>query len=108
METEYDEIVKNLNDKVSMLTKNETKIDKPISTYNINSSSIYYGLVPVITYICLYLIRPDFAMVTDTGIDGQLYLEKKLSHKKLLIATLIITLVIWVSYFAYQYKQKGN
>lgn len=107
MET-YNDIVKNLNDRVTMLSKNEISIDKPSPNYNINFSAIYYGLVPILTYISLYLIKPDFVIITDTGFDGQLYLEKKLSHKKLFIATLIITFVIWVSYFAYQYKQKIN
>jgi len=108
METEYDEIVKNLNKKVSMLYKTETTIDNLIPAYNINTTAIYYGLVPVLTYMSLYLIKPKFAMITETGFDGQIYLDNKISHKKLLIATLIVTLLIWISYFAYQYKQKNH
>ena len=106
--SEYDEMLKNLNVRVSSLSKLETSLDIPKLSYNINMINISYGLIPLFVYMTLYLIKPNFAMINDVGIDGQLFLEKKLSHKKLFIATIIITLLIWISYFAYKYKKVSS
>lgn len=103
---EYDEIVKNLNEKVSKLSKEDISIEQSLTSYNINKNPIYYGVIPVIAYLTLYLTKPEFVMSTDTVFKDEVYLEKKISHKKILTATLIITLSIYFSYFAYQYKKQ--
>lgn len=103
---QYDDMLKNLNERVSSLSKPETNFDNVRLSYNLNLSSIYYGLVPLLVYTSLYLIKPEFVKISDVGSNGQILLEKKLSHKKILIATIISTIFIWVSYFAYQYKNK--
>jgi len=103
---EYEELLKNLNEKVSKISKSDTEVYKQLPAYDINKTAIYHSLVPLLTYIALYLIKPEFCMISEKGSNGEIYLDKKIRHKKLLIPTLIITIIVWISYFVFQYKKK--
>ena len=102
---EYDDIVKSINEKVNNISGEDINIAEKLSIFNINRSYVYCGLFVVLTYLTLYLIKPEFVTTTDTVFDGEIYLEKKISHKKIITISLIITLLIYVSYFAYKYKK---
>lgn len=103
---DYDKILQDLNNKVSKFSKSEIIADKPTISYNIKPSFIYYGLVPFFVYIFLYIISPKFVMTTEVSMDEQLFLEKKLNHKKLFVTSLIISILIWIAIYSYQYKLK--
>jgi hypothetical protein len=105
---DLDSKIKMLNEKVSEITRTNVKSDNgnnqsAFLTINvIKSPVVYYGIIPVFIMLLLFFLKPSFIM-EKISIDGKLP-EKKLSYKKLIIATIIVTAIICIVVFIYLYK----
>lgn len=105
-----DEQIRILQDKVNQITLSTVKSENCIVSssgsflhgYKLNSPLVYYGSVPCLIIIILLIYKPLFVM-EDISIDGK-FPEKRLSYKKLLIATVIGTTLIAIIIFIYFYR----
>ena len=109
---EIDATIKSLHEKVNQITTTSTstivsadaKNTSVFSSSILKSRVIYYGVIPLTMFLLLLFWKPWFIM-EDISIDGKLP-EKKLSYKKLFIATFIVTFIIAIGIFSYSYKNK--
>ena len=107
---ELDAKIKMLNEKVSEITSTNLKnsgLNKQSSFLTLNvikSPFIYYGVIPLVILLIFFFLKPGFIMQNVT-IDGKIT-EKRLNYKKLIIATIIVTSIIFISFFVYSYKNK--
>ena len=111
---EIDATIKSLHEKVNQITTTSTSTSTIVSADAKNTSVfsssilksrvIYYGIIPLTMFLLLLFWKPWFIM-EDISIDGKLP-EKKLSYKKLFIATFIVTFIIAIGIFSYSYKNK--
>lgn len=105
---ELDSKIKMLHEKVSEITKTNVKIgilnnQSAFLTMNvIKSPVVYYGIIPLFILLLFLFLKPSFIM-ENISIDGKLP-EKRLSYKKLIIATIIVTAIISIVVFIYLYK----
>jgi hypothetical protein len=107
-----DEKIKILQDKVNQITLSNEKCLP--SSSGCSSSSFfpkfnypviyYYGAIPCLILIILFIYKPMFVM-EDVSIDGK-FPEKRLSYKKLLVATVVATAILCVIIFVYFYRTK--
>jgi hypothetical protein len=107
-DTEFDATLKKLSDQVSQFTS--TTINKPtssgggfLSNISIKSPLVYYGVIPIAVMIILFFWKPGFVM-EEVSVEGSLP-EKKLSFKKLIVGSVIITTVIAVIIFISYYHK---
>lgn len=106
-ESEFTNTLNQLTQQVSEFTNNAgvSSTDNPIissgfmSKIGSYSNYIYYIAVPIIIVIILILFKPDFIMLEES-IDGKIP-EKRLSIKKLLISTIIISIAVILLYLFY-------
>jgi hypothetical protein len=115
---EIDATIKSLHEKVNQITITSTstststivsadaKNTSVFSSSILKSRIIYYCVIPLIIFLLLLFWKPWFIM-EDISIDGKLP-EKKLSYKKLFIATFIVTFIIAICIFSYFYKNKKD
>jgi len=104
-----DEKIKILQDKVNQITlSNENRIT---SSSGCSSSFLpkfnvvyYYAAIPCLILIILFIYKPKFVM-EDISIDGK-FPEKRLSYRKLFIATIVATAILCVIIFVYFYRTK--
>jgi hypothetical protein len=110
-DSEFDATLKKLSDQVSNFTSITVK-SKPnpgsgfLSKFDVKSPLIYYCAVPIIIALVLFFWKPGFVM-EEVSIDGNLP-EKKLSFKKLLVGTVLITAIIAIVIFVYFYRNKNS
>ena len=64
-----------------------------------NLSKIYYAIIPLTITAILFFVKPSFIMENDKN-------KKKIQYKKLLIASLVFSLLFTIVIFAYFYKKK--
>lgn len=107
--SDFDDTLKKLSEKVSELTVNNTVKNKPkmeskfLSNVNVKSS-LYYGCIPIIIMIIFLIWKPGFVM-EEISIDGNLP-EKRLSLKKVLFGVFIFTVIISVIIYVKNQKSK--
>ena len=98
-----------LKDKVSEFTSKNNLINSfskqsgIISKINFKSSIIFYGIIPVVIILILFFWKPNFIMqeiITDDDIP-----QYKINIKKLLILTLILSVIGCLLLFSYFYKK---
>lgn len=105
---ELDSKIKMLHEKVSEITKTNVKsgnVNNQSAFLTINvikSPVVYYGIIPICILLLFLFLKPSFIM-ENISIDGKLP-EKKLSYKKLIIATIILTAIIYIVVFIYLYR----
>lgn len=105
---ELDSKIKMLYEKVSELTTTNVKSgilnnQSAFLTMNvIKSPVVYYGIIPIFILLLFLFLKPSFIM-ENISIDGKLP-EKRLSYKKLIIATIIATAIISIVGFIYLYR----
>lgn len=105
---ELDSKIKMLHEKVSEITKTNVKSgnlnnQSAFLTINvIKSPVVYYGIIPLFILLLLFFLKPSFIM-ENISIDGKLP-EKRLSYKKLITATIIVTAIISIVVFIYLYR----
>ena len=105
---ELDSKIKTLHEKVSEITTTNVKssiLNKQsafLTMNSIKSPVVYYGIIPVFILLLFFFCKPSFIM-ENISIDGKLP-EKRLSYKKLIIATIIVTAIISIVVFIYLYK----
>ena len=109
---ELDSKIKTLHEKVSEITSTNLKsgsLNKQSAFLTVNvikSPFVYYGAIPLVILLIFFFWKPSFIM-EDVSIDGKLP-EKSLSYKKLIIATIITTAIIFIAFFVYSYKNKNT
>ena len=105
---ELDSKIKMLYEKVSELTTTKVKsgiLNNQSAFLKMNiikSPVVYYGIIPICILLLFLFLKPSFIM-ENISIDGKLP-EKRLSYKKLIIATIIATAIISIVVFIYLYK----
>ena len=105
---ELDSKIKTLHEKVSEITTTNvkssilTKKSAFLSMNVIKSPVVYYGIIPVFILLLFFFWKPSFIM-ENVSIDGKIP-EKRLSYKKLIIATIIVTAIIYIVIFVYLYQ----
>jgi hypothetical protein len=105
---DLDSKIKMLHEKVSEITRTNVKSDNvnnqsAFLTINvIKSPVVYYGIIPICILLLFLFFKPSFIM-ENISIEGKLP-EKRLSYKKLIIATIIATAIISIVVFIYLYK----
>ena len=107
-ETEFDNTLKQLSDKVDNLSYENDKQTTKSSFFsfdiNFKSPIFYYSIVPIILLILLIIFRPDF-IKKEVKVNGNIY-EKKVVYKKLFIAVIVLSVVVYFSIFIYNYTKK--
>lgn len=107
---ELDAKIKMLNEKVSEITSTNLKsggLNKQSAFLTLNvikSPFVYYGSIPLVILLIFFFWKPGFIM-QNVSIDGKLQ-EKRLNYKKLIIATIIVSSIIFITFFVYSYKNK--
>ena len=105
---ELDSKIKMLHEKVSEITTTNVKssiLNKQsafLTMNSIKSPVVYYGIIPVFILLLFFFCKPSFIM-ENISIDGKLP-EKRLSYKKLIIATIIVTAIVYIVVFVYLYQ----
>ena len=107
-----DEKIKILQDKVNQITlSNENRITSSsgssgsfLPKFNFPVVYYYYGAIPALILIALFIYKPIFVM-EEISIDGK-FPEKRLSYKKLFVATVVATAILCVIIFVYFYRTK--
>lgn len=108
----FDATLKELSNRVSQfsgITATTKSSDKGIfSKINLKSPMVYYLYTPLAIFIVLVIWKPKI-VTEEKSIDGKLP-EPKLSLKKAMIATLIISAMLGFIIFIRMYKKKeiGN
>lgn len=98
-----DQSLSDLQKKVSCFVKNtdykSISLKFPIfNQFNMNSKSILYFLVPIIIFLILFIWKPPF-LTKEIRIEGSLPVYK-INIIKLLISTIVISIIINISLFA--------
>lgn len=107
-DTELDSKIKTLHQTVSEITKTNVKSGSLnnqsafLTINSIKSPVVYYGVIPIFILLVFLFWKPSFIM-ENISIDGKLP-EKRLSYKKLILATIIVTAIIYILVFVYLYK----
>lgn len=99
----FDETLKKLSDQVSQFTEQPVATKSSGISFSFNSP-IMYLTIPIGVAILLFFWKPDF-ITEEVSEDGK-FPTKKTSFKKVIIASLVITTILVVAYFAYNYKKK--
>ncbi len=105
---ELDSKIKMLHEKVSEITKTNVKSGNLnnhsafLTINSIKSPIVYYGIIPIFILLLLFFLKPSFIM-ENISIDGKVP-EKRLSYKKLITATIIVTAIISIIVFIYLYR----
>uniref|UniRef100_A0A6C0H344 Uncharacterized protein n=1 Tax=viral metagenome TaxID=1070528 RepID=A0A6C0H344_9ZZZZ len=94
---DIDDRIKNLQYEVNQLTNTNTTIKKESNPYKINTEAlnspiISYGILPCAILILLFAWKPRFIMDDITNKTN--IIEKKLSYKKLIVATIVASVVV--------------
>jgi Na+/H+ antiporter NhaC len=102
----YDDTINKLNDKVNKFTSTDINIsDTKQSILKIlKYPFIYYTVIPFIILIVLWFLKPSI-IIEEININED-SVKKKINYKKLLLMTIIITLIIFLVYFSYIYEKK--
>jgi hypothetical protein len=108
--------IDDLNEKIDSLQKEVDKLnsisefEKPekakISLFNNNclkSPIVYYFALPLIVCVLLFFLKPSFIMEKISK-NGN-FPTKKLNYKKLLIATILFSIIIAFGIFIFFYKK---
>lgn len=110
-DSEIHSTIQSLHEKVNQITtkttttlSSEEKNTNIFSGFVLKSEVIYYLIVPLTIFFILFFCKPSIIM-EEVSIDGKIP-EKKLSYKKLITSTLILTVIIVIGIFCYFYKNK--
>jgi hypothetical protein len=102
---DYDIIMKDLQNKVTHITHNKTQNFSVNALPKINfENKHYYFFIPIVIVSLLFLTTPSFVM-EDVSIDGEIPI-KKVSVKKILYYTILITFLAFILIFAFIYNKK--
>jgi hypothetical protein len=121
MDDDFEDKIQSLQDEISQLstvpktiTKNATTVKKQATfkLFNlnlVNSSFVYYGVVPCLILLLLLTLKPRFVM-EDNVYDSTQQTEKKVSYKKLAVAIIIFTMIIKIMsvIYIFVYKTKTS
>lgn len=99
----FDETLKKMSDQVSKFTEQPVATKSSGILFDFNSP-IMYLTIPVGVAILLFFWKPYF-VTEEVSEDGKLPI-KKATFKKVMIASLVITAILVVAYFAYNYNKK--
>lgn len=110
---EFDSALKKLSEQVSQFAKTNVPTQSGggggmssfLPKINIKSPLIYYAIIPLAIVIVLFFWKPKF-VTEEVSVEGELP-TRKLSIKRLLLATVIMTVVIAVLIFACSYRKKN-
>jgi len=93
-------------DKLNAITEFEKPEKAKISLFNktsLKSPIVYYFALPVTVCVLLFLLKPPFIMEKISK-NGN-FPKKKLNYKKLLIATILFSIIIAFVIFIFFYKK---
>ena len=76
----------------------------PSSSFNLSSSYYFYGLVPIIILILLFLLKPSFLCIESIDDEGTVI--KQIQYKSLFVVTLVLSIIVLIGIFGYKYKLK--
>lgn len=121
MDDDFEDKIQSLQDEISQLstvpktiTKTATTVKKQgtFKLFNlnlVNSSFVYYGVVPFLILLILLILKPRFVM-EDNVYDSAQQTEKKVSYKKLAVAIIIFTMIIKIMsvIYIFVYKTKTS
>lgn len=105
----YNDIVKNIDSKVSTITSSEpspVQVSSTSSIKGIDNRLIYGGLLFVAVVVGLYMLKPTF-ILEEVSIDGEMP-SKKMSYKKLLMWATGVTAVLGGGAYYYFYIRKPS
>ena len=114
-DNEIHSTIQSLHEKVNQIRSKTTtttmlpsdeKNTSVFSGFILKSDVIYYVIVPLIIFFILFFCKPSIIM-EEVSIDGK-FPEKKRSYKKLIISTLILTVIIVIGIFCYSYTSKKD
>lgn len=94
-----------LNVEVEQYRTVKTGVAKSPFAFTFNSKFTYY-LVPIMVLFLLIFFKPGFIKYTD--IDDKGVETRKLGYKKLLTAWLIITSLLVIGLFGFNYKKASK
>ena len=119
MDDDFEDKIQSLENEISQLSTVPKTITKDAKTVKkqgnstlfnfnlLNSSFVYYGVVPCLILFFLLTLKPHFVM-EDNVHDGAQQTEKKVSYKKLAIAIIISTMIIKMISVIYIFVYKNN
>jgi hypothetical protein len=96
-------------DKLSAATEFATKPEKvnislfKPSLITLKSPIVYYFAIPLSVFILLFLLKPPFIM--ESVSENGNFPKKKLNYKKLLIATILFSIILAFVIFIFFYKK---
>jgi hypothetical protein len=98
-----------LREKVGPYEKGETSV-QPFNVYdtvqNVISSPKMYGVILVSIFLILLILRPSFLYVdVDDGKGGS---TKELSINRFFLTWAVISLVLCLGFFGYNYRAKNQ
>lgn len=83
---DLEEKIESLQKEVNQITRTNT-VKEETKQFNFNSSIVIYFIVPFLIFIVLFAWKPSLLLEDKTN-------EIKLSHKKLIVATIVLTIAI--------------
>jgi hypothetical protein len=110
MDDDYDETISKLNMEVRQITSTNVAMHTTktgtffVPTVILKSSILFYICVPLIIVFVLFFFKPKLIMKEDTIIDKES--RKKISFKKLILTTIIVSAIITICMFVYSYRKK--
>lgn len=108
-EENFDETLRKLNEQVNQFSFSTSNNISVVSTTKFNFSAIannkivYYLSLPVGILILLLVLKPGF-ITEEVSHNGELP-KKKISIKLLFLYDLIISVILLIIYFMYNYKK---
>jgi len=109
-DADFDNILKKLDDRVDQFAKNmnipaeNSEISSKFMHINFKSKYMIYIAPPIITIILLLLWKPNF-ITKETSTSGTVSADRKISFKKLIVATILINIVIVFVYYIKSMKK---
>ena len=86
---DLEENIESLQKEVNQITSSSTinPVKEEIKQFNLNLSILNYVILPFLIFIVLFAWKPSLLLEDNTN-------ERKLSHKKLIVATIVLTIAI--------------
>ena len=108
---EFDATISKLEGRVGQLINKpgaakNAEVRSLLPSIDIKSAKMYYMGIPLLIILVLYITKPNFIM-EEVSIDGELP-ENRLSYKKLLLSTLVATVIIAIVIFIYFFKNPNS
>jgi magnesium-transporting ATPase (P-type) len=94
---DLEEKIESLQKEVNQITISSitNPVKEETKQFNFNSSIIIYFILPFFIFIVLFVWQPSLLLEDKTH-------ERKLSHKKLIVATILINTIIILGFIIYK------